>query len=245
MNRIAQYLATATVAPQPSGFAGSVDGRRVFFLPTHYEPNYAYPLVVWLPGGGQPAEDVLAVMPHLSRQNYIAVGVRSGLSPEQTQPARCSAQRVAGSVAKAVAVAARRFRIDRQRVFLAGYGAGGTLALRIALNEPQSFAGALSFCGRWPCGQRPLAAWTALQRLPIFMAQAMHSTSYPLERFCRDLRTIHAARLRAEIRQYTVDDCLATTMLEDANRWMMALVTGQLTSDRCDTQSVDPGFSAN
>jgi len=244
MNRIAQYLAAAVAEPQHSSAAAN-RGPDIFFLPTHYEPNYDYPLVVWLPGGGQPASDVLAVMPHLSRQNYIAVGVETNVPMNLVQPTRGVAERVAGRVARAVAAAERRYRIDRKRVFLAGYGVGGTLALRVALAEPHWFAGVLSFCGRWPQGQRPLAAWSLLRRLPIFLAQAMHSKSYPLERFCRDLKLLHAARLKAEVRQYTIEDCLATTMLEDANRWMMGLVTGQTTSAEEVAKPIDQDFSAN
>jgi len=37
-------------------------------------------------------------------------------------------------------------------IFLAGFGCGGTMAFRIALNSPDVFAGALSLGGPFPLG---------------------------------------------------------------------------------------------
>src|SRR3954469_6387465 len=46
------------------------------FLPTGYEPNYPYPLLVFLHGHGGNEEQVLRLAPRLSRRNYIAIGLR-------------------------------------------------------------------------------------------------------------------------------------------------------------------------
>src|SRR5579863_1467422 len=46
------------------------------FLPTGYEPNYAYPLLVFFHGHGGDEEQVLRLAPRLSRRNYICIGLR-------------------------------------------------------------------------------------------------------------------------------------------------------------------------
>ena len=43
------------------------------FGPQHYEPQYAYPLIVWLHGRGDDERQLLRVMPHVSMRNYVAV----------------------------------------------------------------------------------------------------------------------------------------------------------------------------
>src|SRR5260221_2420099 len=46
------------------------------FLPTGYEPHYAYPLVVFFHGHGGNEEQILRLAPRLSRRNYICIGLR-------------------------------------------------------------------------------------------------------------------------------------------------------------------------
>src|SRR5260370_16689997 len=46
------------------------------FLPTGYEPNYAYPLLVFFHGHGGNEEQVLRLAPRLCRRNYICIGLR-------------------------------------------------------------------------------------------------------------------------------------------------------------------------
>src|ERR1700723_2350707 len=46
------------------------------FLPTGYEPNYPYPLLVFLHGHGSSEEQVLRLAPKLSRRNYICIALR-------------------------------------------------------------------------------------------------------------------------------------------------------------------------
>src|SRR3954464_15095965 len=46
------------------------------FLPTGYEPNYPYPLLVFFHGHGGNEEQILRLAPRLSRRNYICIGLR-------------------------------------------------------------------------------------------------------------------------------------------------------------------------
>src|SRR5262245_58174856 len=46
------------------------------FLPTGYEPNYPYPLLVFFHGHGSNEEQILRLAPRLSRRNYICISLR-------------------------------------------------------------------------------------------------------------------------------------------------------------------------
>src|SRR5256885_6991469 len=46
------------------------------FLPFGYEPNYPYPLLVFLHGNGGSEEQILHLAPQLSRRNYICIALR-------------------------------------------------------------------------------------------------------------------------------------------------------------------------
>src|SRR5947209_15706298 len=46
------------------------------FLPTGYEPNYAYPLLVFFHGHGGCEEQVLRLAPRVSRRNYVCISLR-------------------------------------------------------------------------------------------------------------------------------------------------------------------------
>src|SRR3972149_3535075 len=50
------------------------------FLPTGYEPRYAYPLVVFFHGHGGNEEQILRLAPRLSRRNYICISLRGPLA---------------------------------------------------------------------------------------------------------------------------------------------------------------------
>src|SRR5215470_14573430 len=53
------------------------------FLPTGYEPNYPYPLLVFFHGHGGSEEQVMRLAPRLSRRNYVCIGLRG---PEELGP---------------------------------------------------------------------------------------------------------------------------------------------------------------
>jgi len=55
------------------------------FVPKHYEPRYAYPLLVLFHGRGGDEQQLLRIMPQLSNRNYVAVALRG---PETTRARR-------------------------------------------------------------------------------------------------------------------------------------------------------------
>ena len=159
-------------------FSSLARRRPRLFAPVHYESNYAYPLIVWLHGANDDERQLKRIMPFISLRNYVAVSPRgtvaadsraddardpiaSGRAPdaarggetgrvgyawEQTEKHILLAE---SRVLEAVDHAQQAFNISPRRIFLAGFGCGGTMAFRIALNLPDVFAGAFRWADRF------------------------------------------------------------------------------------------------
>lgn len=200
------------------------------FAPMHYEPGYGYPLVIWLHGAMGDERQVRRVMPKVSMRNYVAIAPRGTCQARDEQTGYCwrqtadAIEQAESRIFDCIAIASRRFNVHSGRIFLAGIGCGGTMALRAAWNHPGRFAGVATFGGPMPSHDRPLRNVNDLRRLPCFVATSRQSSDYPEAEVCRDLRLMHAAGCTVALRQYPCGDDLTTTMLADLDRWMMALV---------------------
>jgi len=216
---------------------------HTLFSPLHYEPNYAYPLVIWLHGQAGDERQLQKIMPLVSMRNYVAVGIRGPVDsplgrgyfwPRNDE----SAAKAKQCVFDAIDVATAKFNVNPERIFIAGYQCGGTMALRVALSCPQMFGGALSIGGAFPGGQSPLARLAQIRKLPLFLAHCRDSATYTVDDVCDELRLFHSAGLAVTVRQYPCGDELTTQMLHDADVWMMERVTGMVSSE---SESVRPG----
>ncbi len=219
--------AASELAPAPL----EEESAHCIFTPMHYERHYAYPLIVWLHGPDDDERQITRVLPLVSTRNYVGVGPRGTLALDTpgtfawSQDPRHIAL-AESRVMAAVAAVRRRLNVSASRIYLAGFDCGGTMALRIALNQPSAFAGVMSIGGAFPNTLRPLAQLRQARRLSFVLAAGRHSQDYPEERLCADLRLCHAANLPVCVRQYVCCDDLTTHMLSDMNRWVM----GQLTT---------------
>lgn len=214
----------------------------------HYEKNYAYPLLVWLHGPQDDERQVQRLMPFISMRNYVAIGPRGLAQPaiarqedpqHNTQPSGSAANaydwdlddeslhQVESLVTDSIEIACSKFNIAEHRIFLGGYLHAGTLALRIALNNPTRFGGVFSLCGAFPLGMQPLMHLHQARQLPIFLSHGRDSRVYSVERSCEELRLFHAAGMHVSLRQYPGGDDLDTQMLHDLDCWLMEQVTGQ------------------
>lgn len=199
------------------------------FAPLHYEPGYAYPLIVWLHGRGADERHLLRIMPLVSMRNYVAVaprGIRAcdagGFTWPQTDQHVLQAEH---AVAETVAIAQRKLHISPRRVFLAGFDCGGTMAFRVALNRPDLYAGIASLGGPLPRGSMPFRNLSSARKLPIFSAVGRDSRDYPSEQVCQDLRLLHSAGMSITLRQYPCAHELSPQMLSDLDRWVIDQIT--------------------
>lgn len=200
------------------------------FAPARYEPGYAYPLVVWLHGPQGSEQQLRRVMPYVSDQNFVAVAPRGTYADRdglfdwrQTRRHIVAAET---RVFASIGLACRRFNVHPDRVFLVGYGSGGTMALRLAWNHPHEFGGVAAIGGPIPASERPFSRVNEMRSLPCLLAVARESNVYPEQDFCRDLRLLHAAGCKVDLHYYRWGDELNTETFNNLNRWLMTLVCG-------------------
>ena len=122
--------------------------------------------------------------------------------------------------------AIEQFSVHPNRIVLAGYGSGGTMALRIAMRDPRRFAAAISLGGPMPSGRHLLSNLGALRsrRLPMLWSWAVEGRHFRPERLKADIRQAMMIGASVEVRQYSADDEMDTVTLADVNDWIMRRV---------------------
>lgn len=236
MNRLASLALSqhaVAAAPRPDRSPARTKTRRELpqcvLVPQHYERNYAYPLVVWLHDAGGDERELKKIMPLVSLRNYVSLAVRGTQQAERgfEWPETADAILAAESrVDEAVAQARQRFHVHPTRIFVAGSGAGGTMALRLALRWPNRFAGGASIGGCFPVGHSPLARLSQARRSRLLIMHCRDSETYSVDQVCDELALFHAAGMSVTLRQYPCGDELTTQMLRDLDVWLMEQVTG-------------------
>ncbi len=206
------------------------------FIPVHYEKNYAYPLIVWLHGPTGSECEINQVMPHISVRNYLGVSPRGVVEHPTRHPNGDatytwnqnpqSIEWAIDDVVQCISSAKQRFNIAPDRIFLVGNDTGGTMALRIALAMPQLFAGVASIGGSIPDSSSPMAGFLNAREMPVLLIQGRESDQYTQDTLCSDIRLLHSAGMKVNVRQYPCGQEVTTKMLSDLNVWLMERVTG-------------------
>lgn len=225
---------------------------HILFSPMHYEPKYAYPLLVWLHGTGGDERQLMRIMPIISMRNYVAIAPRglplkqSPQCPEGALPVvdlsvsailqRSKVQHdwslsdenlmlAEQRIFDCIAVAKERCNIADHRIFIAGFGTGGTAALRLATLYPECFTGVAAFGGEVPTDNRIFPSWQrqhALSGQPLSVFLGVDESAP--DHVCRMMEFFYTAGLTASICEYPDTKHLTSAMLLDLNRWMMQIV---------------------
>lgn len=208
------------------------DTVHALFAPLHYEPGYAYPLIIWLHGLGGDERQLMRIMPQISMRNYVAIAPRG--TSEAGDGDRAGYRWAEGDrqvldaeqrIFDCMAVAKQKLHVAEHRIFLGGFDCGATLALRVGLAHPEHFAGVISLCGALPRGQTPLCNLSQARRLPVLLAVGRKSLQYSPEAACEDLRLLHAAGMTVTLREYPSGQELSPQMLGDMDRWIIDQIT--------------------
>jgi phospholipase/carboxylesterase len=199
------------------------------FLPTGYEPNYPYPLLVFLHGHGGCEEQVLRLAPQLSRRNYICIALRGPhpLAPRHdgrpgfTWGSDADDPRVEEYVLRAVEQTRRHYHVHSERIYLAGFREGATLAYRLGLLFPERFAGIISLNGALARRGGPLLRLPEVRRLRVLIGHGFANAIVPLTLARQDYRLFYAAGLPVRLRTYPATHRIHPEMLRDVDRWVM------------------------
>lgn len=199
------------------------------FLPAGYEPRYPYPLLVFFHGHGGNEEQILRLAPRLSRRNYISIGLRGPV------PADPASRNVAGYswggsaylslledyLVRAVQQTRRTYHVHSERIYLAGFAEGATLAYRLALDLAGKVAGVISFNGCMPRHQRPLLRLPEARALRVFIGHGIANAVVPLSMARADGKLLASAGLPVAMHTYPTNHRLHPDMLRDLNRWII------------------------
>lgn len=206
------------------------------FLPTGYEPKYAYPLLVFFHGHGGCEEQVLRLAPRLSRRNYICISLRGpqilGPRPDGRPgytwgaDGQCDAQ-IEDYVLRAMEQTRRNYHVHSERIYLAGFCEGATLAYRLGLQFPERFAGIISLNGAMPRGGGPLLRLPEARQLRVLIGHGIANAVLPLAMAKQDYRLLYTAGLDVQMNTYPATHRLHPDMLRDINRWIIDAITNE------------------
>lgn len=200
------------------------------FLPTGYQPKYAYPLLVFLHGHGGSEEQVLRLAPRLSRRNYICIGLRGpqalGLRADghlaySWGPDGQSDALVEDYVLRAIEQTRRNYHVHSERIYLAGFCEGATVAYRLGMQFPDKMAGIISLNGAMPRSGGPLLRLPEARQLRVLIGHGIANAVVPLAMAKQDFRLLYTAGLDVRMHTYAATHRLHSDMLRDINRWVM------------------------
>ncbi len=245
---------------QPGAALGELEFPHRIFTPRPFEPRYRYPLIVWLHSDGSCELELDNVMCSLSTQNYIAIAPRSQVRCQNHEQrfrwgntsTDCAAAE--DMVWDSIHAAVDSLPIQSDRIFLAGFGAGGTMAQWIGLKYADQIAGVVSINGSFPKTPRPLANWKQARSLEVFFSQRRGSTLCNDQEMLQTVQVAFQSGLRYKFWQldcpsdsYDDRNELDTSMLQAANRFLMSIVT----NSPCDLwpeqvpSNIGPDFGMN
>ena len=206
------------------------------FLPTGYEPNYPYPLLVFLHGHGGSEEQILRLAPRLSRRNYICIGLRGPHAVSVRPDGRpaytwgldsTSDAQVEEYVFRAIEQTRRQYHVHSERIYLAGFREGAALAYRLGLLFPERFAGIVSLNGCLPRRGGPLLRLPEVRGLRILIGHGIANAVVPLSLARGDFRLFYTAGLSVRMHTYAANHRIHPDMLRDVNRWIMQTIDAE------------------
>jgi phospholipase/carboxylesterase len=228
----AVFSSVNSSAARPTTLSGkATEGEFSLFVPMHYEKNYAYPLVVWLHSDESDCGELQRLMPQISIRNYVAIAPQSGFSasaPISWPNCTESVDAAYAGVMAAIDEAMMRFNIQSKRIFIAGNGTGGTMAMRLAFERPDVFGGVISIDGAMDTQHLPLRDWERCRELPVLLSGFRQSDKYSQDDLCHHLRLLHVAGFETTVRQYPGPSNMSAKVLGDMDRWIMESISSSI-----------------
>jgi phospholipase/carboxylesterase len=200
------------------------------FLPTGYEPNYAYPLLVFFHGEGGNDEQILRLAPRFSRRNLICISLRGpemlGFRKDGTLGYSWGRdgdwdETLEEYVLGAIEKTRRSYHVHSERIYLTGFCEGATLAYRLGLKHPGKFGGIVSLNGTLPPRGSLFLRLDEVRGLGTFIGHGFANATVPLSMARADQRLLYTAGLDVQMQTYPTTHKLHPHMLRDVNRWII------------------------
>jgi phospholipase/carboxylesterase len=215
-----ELLPAETCELVPESPADAVAGTLVsttesdeVYVPENYEPNYAYPLIVWLSPSTGGANRLRQLMPVISERNYFGVSLPY-IDPtelDESLPALFSRLR-------------RKYHLHTERVYLAGIGAAGTQALATGLSQPDWFGGIAALSARWPEAPQLLQRFGDLRGKRVFVGvDAGESASVVADALYAQQLLWSAGMQVSAVASPTGTDS-QRSLLREIDRWIMQAI---------------------
>jgi phospholipase/carboxylesterase len=230
-------LSWQTFRPEEGFYTTDSDAQRPLavrtFAPIGYEPRYPYPLIVFLHGHGGNDEQILRLAPKVSRRNYVAIGLCGPvcLGPNRKGSLGFSwgdlshLDGIEDYLFGAIQQTRLHYHIHSERIFLAGFGEGATLAYRMGLQFPDKVGGVIALNGHMPREERPLLRLPEARSLQVFIGHGIANSVVPMSMARADRRLLWSAGLDVEMNSYATTHRLHKDMLRDVNRWIIKRCT--------------------
>lgn len=202
--------------------------RTLTFMPTGFVSTYEYPLIVFLHREGNNEQQIKKLMPHLSRRNYICMGLR-GTVPMYREDGRQGfgwnsqaglSTELEDYALAAIADSYDRLPVNGNRIILAGVGEGAAQAYRLAFSFPDKFAGVIALNSKLP-KNGPLWRLSQTRKVPVFIGHGRTNFEIPHAQAAQDHRLLYTAGMDVTFRGYETNERLHPAMMRDIDRWIM------------------------
>jgi len=213
---------------------------RLHFIPETYEPNYSYPLIVWLTTPDQ-SFDLAATMDAVSDRNYLGMQVELGRVFTPSSEGEAFARQLHAheltlhkTLRTAITKFRRDFKVHSERIYLAGIGQGGVAALHLGLSRPEWFGGVISIDAGTDRMPKLLRRFRHLQGERVLLAHSRGAAETKRTAEQKLSRMLYSAGLRVCRRAYATTEIRArrgsVDLYRDIDRWVMQdIAQAQLT----------------
>ncbi len=183
------------------------------FVPEHYEPNYAYPLIAWLTPRSGSNGRLQRLMRMVSERNYFGVSVPI-----------VDAEGIEQQLLETFLSLRRQYHLHTERVYLLGFGQCGTLALQAGLSQPEWFAGIAAFSARWPDTPRLLSRYDDLRGKRVLLGIGETDSAPIVSDALYMQQLLWSAGMHVTARAASTGPEADRGLLREVDRWIMQAI---------------------
>ena len=180
------------------------------FVPENFEPEYRYPVVVWLEASGAGFE-ARTWFPLITSRNTLAISLRPPRPGRRGWgTSRCHHRQALKYVGSSLAEVTAEVLVHPRRIFLAGREDGAAMAADLLCMKPEHFAGAILIDPTFGTARKPFDSRLDGRSSPALVATRQDA----------DLQTLRN-RCGSHLEIETVNGLTKTAFARTINSWLM------------------------